>query len=1544
MNRIHTKITTYLLIFSLVFQNIVFAGGDKFLAPDSKKDLAQIAGALFTHHGEKDCAWEDFKGMGMPFEIRPEVFERSNAIFECIGTDIMGDIGNDGLFHIPTEIEKRLNEPDKELIKSKVNHLIQVIGAVFEEGTRIKIITNTRRSLFYNKDDNVLEINALLVLDGVSEQLQLFCISHEMRHKQMTGLSPSLEECVNIYMDFEYLDSLDAQMQTDILSELEGIDASGYAVLLRKRNNRNIPLRQEELFKDICAYILMNCPWVTDKLHLTGDMQVQIQRMVKLLNKEKAYLRNLYNYVCALSNSASVVQFPENLLQSLPVSAAFLYRNLDSFTKLEEDIIMVSGLFKHGSLSIAEIAAEGSITEIYAKSLIKIMLQRGIIFPVYTELTANAGTYMFVHKDLISEFYVAGYDVVSHTNIFIPRNLQNEVNAKRYILWQAIHEELKKRDFTEKEILEIEDFFKNASIPSHAADPLAPLTIALKMAKAGASKTGIKAGFVIFQNSPYVSPEISRILNNYEQVKKVAEYDLYMTRHMIQNTINLMIQFSEGNADVFFLVICEKIYELENFANNPEKFSALTDEERSVFQQSIEWLFVPIAEFLDSNDLADTMRSFLLRIFVGNNFYEDLLEKDVGAKAGFTDIDYNELKEVFKKITDIIAASLSEFPVKVNGRVKTPYAVYNKTRAVKDVFGIRIEITGEHSLEEERQIRDNISKRLSKLMKISEEDKKKLQDKDYNEYDFIATLNLGCLEFRELFLRHTAFNVTMEVQIYPTEDDFRRSQFGPAAHWLYKLLTTLKRYGIENQMFDRDILEKLYKRFKKGDFGYNLRLVFDELKKFKYIAVIKDGTLRIIRANSRSLAPDIAGALIIDSFDLSFVGLKKVGGTRCLSNTDPSELVPDIYEIEQKKGGLSRDDLLRIRDKTSKPRTYFLISKILAEEKGDVLEADGKKLFEDCMKAVGHDLRDGGIDADYINYIVRNLLVIERYMGRGVSGIVTKVFSLRRLETFYKMITLLNKPGGEAMLEELTKRAYHYMTRDELPAKIGLDKLREKWDIGKELPNVAVLIYLFTIEERGKKYLKKLKMLPASSDDNITKRLLVLLDEFAVDDLFQLYAKIGLDEVLAEIVKLRLQSIIPPVVSITLDPDFSTGVIDSIQDAVDRCGLEITDIKHTKEGFELSLIPGRYWIEKVDTLLQAIRSLKDVKAAEIIYEDPGLIQTNLQLDVEHWDLRLVENNLRDLFEKLKIRCDLQQRTGKRLTYHLMVPEHITHKNLKNILVLWLKDKLGKNTVIDRIKIKSHTVPEGSLKGLMFIPTFGSGLNIPYVEYVIILALVIVVGVISWKYIRGNVDMWRRGILKETFYKKPKALLLDVGTIKDLTPSGRKVLIQAINNVNGKVAIMCSDETKGRSAIEDIVRGFWDENIGQLNPKVIKKLNNILGYIYLQGDAETKDSFAKRVYVDVQKKFKINPENISVFTSAREFIETWRDIAKESLLLVLAKDIMFITSEKLRQLQDLSDDKKGFEFIPGEKIELLPEYFYGEGALKELERIEAEQAA
>jgi hypothetical protein len=54
--------------------------------------------------------------------------------------------------------------------------------------------------------------------------------------------------------------------------------------------------------------------------------------------------------------------------------------------------------------------------------------------------------------------------------------------------------------------------------------------------------------------------------------------------------------------------------------------------------------------------------------------------------------------------------------------------------------------------------------------------------------------------------------------------------------------------------------------------------------------------------------------------------------------------------------------------------------------------------------------------------------------------------------------------------------------------------------------------------------------------------------------------------------------------------------------------------------------------------------------------------------------------------------------------------------------------------------------------------------------------------------------------------------------------------------------------------------------------------------------------------------------------------------------------MFITSEKLRQLQDLSDDKKGFEFIPGEKIELLPEYFYGEGALKELERIEAEQAA
>jgi len=683
--KIFINIITYLLVVSFSFQNIAWAGGEDFLAPDSKKDLAAVAKVFETHPDPKDPVWQTFndngkEGMSMPFEINPAIFSQFQAKFGHLSNDIIGDVGADGEFHIPTEIENRFEESSK--IKERINKLIRSLGDVFEPGTRVRIITNSKRSLFYNKNDNILEIHGLLLLEGVSEELLHFCGSHEARHKEITGLSPLLEEVLNIYMDFEYLDSLEPQKQTDILNELERIDASGYIVLLRNRNKRKNEATQDAFFKAILDHIIQQYSWILKETGLTDPSQKSIQALLKLLNKETPYLKSLYNYLKATYKSESLPMELSSFHQHLPFIAGFLYKHIDFFTKLNHEIIMLSGYFRHGLRTVKEAVDEFKFEERQVLALVEIMKHQEIVYSVYTSAEKDKRDVYCIHKDNSAiELFVPGYDLLNCRNIYIPKISESEEWAKPYILWYKLRTELIKRGFSDTKILDIEKFFKER-FKVNAVDNIVPLEVALLMAQSGANESGIKAGFVVFIKGLEINapPDVFRILKRYKQIREVNEYQLLPNKHMIQNAMNLIIQLSEGDSDALMLSIVEKIYELERFINDPSKYNDLDEREKELLRQTIEWIYIPLVESLGRNDLSDIMRNLYLRIMTGEEIYTGLLENYITSTAGFGDVSYEELPEIFEQIVAIIRSALEDFPINIilHGRVKSPYSVYHK--------------------------------------------------------------------------------------------------------------------------------------------------------------------------------------------------------------------------------------------------------------------------------------------------------------------------------------------------------------------------------------------------------------------------------------------------------------------------------------------------------------------------------------------------------------------------------------------------------------------------------------------------------------------------------------------------------------------------------------------------------------------------------------------------------------------------------------------------------------------------------------------------
>jgi hypothetical protein len=1885
--KLFINIITYLLIVSFSFQNVAWAGGENFLAPDSKKDLAEVVQALEAHKGHAASRFEEFlgkKSTAVPFHITPNLAVRVSEQFKGLEKDFVGYIGSGNEFFIPTRTREKVKKKKFwDNLKKKVEKVIKSLNleypGLFGSSTAVRVITDIGKPLFYNQNDteSFLEIHGALLLDDTPEDVLAFCCRHEARHMLISGLSPFMEELLNIYLDCEYIDNMNPQESADLLNNLKEIDGTGYFQILKRRALRNNIRDQYKFYRDIAQYVYTYCPWITDAMDI-GD--VSFEKFLKIASVEIENLRDILN--CGYSDS-EYKDFPEtetfSVHQLLPKFAPFVYKHIGLFRKVDEYIEIIADACEGKFLDEEKIAREFNISHDYLNVLLAIAEDRGVIV-----IVRDADKrFKCLNKNSIEPAnFMPVYDIKKKHVIYVVNELRNEQQYINGNLGYELYNLLKGR-FSEEDIDDIEKFFnetwkemKDDVVASH-------LKVAISMVKMGATKEGIKLGLTLYKVNN-IPPQMAEVIESYRNINRALDYKLHHSRHMFQNIIDLVIQLTQGNADSLMLVLADKINYLELLVEDRTKYDGLSEEEKFLLIQSVELICIPLVEFLGRGDVANTLRELILKLELGIDVY-NLESEKLARSVGFSGYTREDLDKVLSGVLEVVKKAVRDLPLEISGRVKTAYSFHYKPRAILDVFGIRFVIKGKHSPQEERVIRNTLNARLAEIFQIQEPEQKKLVDKKYNEYDFIAEIRADSKEGREILRRYMADKISLEMQIYPTEDDFKRYEHGPAAHWIYKLETVLKRFGINDQLFDRDMCEKMYKDFNGSDISYNLRLIYNALKEFKYIGVLSrdDNELRIVRVSRQAIPQDILFAPTIGADNAGYVGISEINKDTPMVELSPDKLVPGIYKLSQ--GVWVPEMIDKVRLLTRKPRTFLQVSKMYMELKGidtTGLAEEGKKILKQYLE------ENNTIRGFYFltpeQLEARLFFLKDQKTGQDI-GLVNNAFSLKDMEEFYTLLALMGIGWTDSILSELIKRTYIYMTGQNINI-VDLEKLKEDCGLPSETSPLDILLYLFTIAETGKNFIINSRAAQEGAfseeeEKNYENKLLILLDELGVDSLFQLYAKVGIDILLSNVIEQRLKSIISPKIIVECNR-LTESMKKDVDDAIGRSGVYVTkkdfSVKNGKDYIEIDVKPGRYWGERVDIALRNIRSIDGIKSVKLIYDDPDTISTNFEFTCPASSSEKVKEYLKEFFGMLRIKYSLKsegvvvESEGVVLGYELEVPVKISLADLEGSIKQWLFGKLSINLIGIKLEPKDTVdtdelagiKPLDTLKSVFVLPIF-SGKNIlesnlfdingvsfePSFFICLILGGIgiyliwrigryvlnnlkqkkadekierlfanwfvndyktatekILQGVVYQKYVSKNltpaidlysysdelqdniaghfnkypnkqleeriaynkrydirnpdhrnliikeefiyilnelmasfkadgkktsapavrlidvhffavngfiapwmdpielgygindlsrnIDMeyylllvefliyrsadsdeyfrmnstgrwiiapfrgealseamriaWvliknnygiskiedigdeeasvkkfksaqttsyiakrvadaiagkfrdkifeakytekekkhlllrlknmvnglimntgdkldriksfsrhRNGIsiryfcdadpwlpqmlFEESFFEKPKVLVLDINALKDLSEEGRKGLVSAINNVRGKVVIVCNDEKMEFTEVERMVRNFWSANINYLSNKSFKRLNNILENIYFRKASERKEYFAEKVYKDIQKNFKITSENLLVFTTAREFLAVWRNIAKNSLLLILNRDNIYITSDQLFVLQAINGNKD-FDIVPGEKIELLPEYFYGKDAMREFERLEAEKAA
>lgn len=1119
------KVITILVITVLLAQDVALAGVNDFLAPDAKKDLAVVVSKVGTSAGE---VWRQFQGAkrGQPMKFPAGISEDKLNGFKAEYGDfgiIEGIIGSNRTFVYDPDPKKqgkaRLGEIKN---KAKFDKLIQRLDgflsklAGFPGNTLVRITSTGRHPLLYHKEDRILEIHAMLLTPEVDDETLEFALRHDERHCVMIGLQPWIEELVNIYIDAKKLQTLEkdgtADKIVDTLRTLEG--EQGYWRILGGR----IDIRNEKFLLDVCEYII--------KFHLkliaesVKDGKGLLILLRNELGKPTSPLMTLWNIlnVCSISFTGSP-DSPADCLHML------------SLVLCDDRGLNVFNIWKKAEREILE-KLETSERPLDANDLgPELGILAAIILPSLWKEKRNEiemalgtdGLKRYFKKDklqqlLDSEILIKGYDVDLERDVFVFAEAQDNYGMQYYL--EAIKlKEISDR-FKDKRQQEVLRHLYKYAHKNLQADFKYNIQFALELAGLNADFITICAAIISGTDTNAINnveilsstekQKLKHILLQSVKIQNVPFDISWGSRRALQNYMSLLVQLSTdnngaGDPEILLFTLLGVLQKIRKFEDKPDVQERLDRDEDNIryLLEMVSIVYAPLAEFVGIEDAATNLRDMWLKI-TDPALYAETQRKAASAVTE-RHVVYGDLRGILEGIKRTLEEKLSEkgiMGVKIKTRVKSVYSIDEKIKSkpekypevefLEDILGIQIIFKTSAEYEAKKEAVWNAIRETFKY--VFDHEKKSAEEYGYDEEDFIG---------------RTDDVKNIDVQIYPSQKDYKTYHNGSNAHWVYKLKRLLKEKG-QVQEFDEDILGRIQGMFSE-DYSSNFHVVYDALSRWIFAGVIVKrkgkGEVRYVRLPKGSIDADLASLRGVDELGKAFTEVKDVTGVRTsergLKLPDRQitckDMRPGVFFVVKGTHAQKSGIFVEIKRKTQRIRTYILASFALdKEEKRAEAVNRGREVLVGVLNALGYD-------RSILNKSKKSPSLVDR---------IINILGLADTDEFYRLVYTMGQDGEIRLYNKAYKQLVEGLT-GKVPQDINTEKEIETVlkkmgiEVSKKINKRLLLIgYIITGTLRG-----KVKLADAgikTEDESAKRRLEYMAIEHGLDSLEQLYASAGI--------------------------------------------------------------------------------------------------------------------------------------------------------------------------------------------------------------------------------------------------------------------------------------------------------------------------------------------------------------------------------------------------------------------------------------------------
>lgn len=1197
---------------------------------------------------------------------------KDKAIVGAVG------VGKDGYsFVFPKGL--RFPKGVRPQIQKRLGFLLQKLQ-VFEPGTRVRIVSGHDQPLTYHSRDNVLDIHAVLLTQRVPMDLCLYFGTHDARHKVIRYLSPLAEEVLNVYMDFASINrllksssSVDRGKATQLMLNLSRVVSPDYSKLLDRYSSFvGESVSADILLDHTLDYIWRNSEWVRDATKITSRVS-PINELRRLLDTEMKS-ENSPLYLVRRYGSRMHPCFPDRPSRDVAsfvaeVSSCLRFNDLTNlFDNLGREVELVKEICRYEGQAEDFVRQETGLN--HTKYILKIAERAGEVYPVY--MGEDESRYLSYQQIKEQGTYIRGRDPDTGCLIYIEKEKQHEIDALKYRLWEEIHERYPKNKEQTKRLIDLGERYCNKE------DQSIQLGAALKMLEVSqcemmdyrdgreykgypVSEYGVYAALIhripvdVLEQDPAIVDEQSKLIyQQYSKIAQVLKLQHQRTSHTPQNALHMVTKLCIGSTPQERAVSHEVAYLC--FSQTSAKLDwglrhGLTHP-YEILKQEVERIVVPLTGIVGARGIAGALLDKFLEVSIGKVRYDMILRQmcdDYAINAPDAQAQQEALNDILQCIETEVNKEFEDLDVRVSVRRKGRYSYYYKSRARHDNFGVQIIFQERNiSMYEREKIENLVFDRLNRLFVLK--GLHEMQGRGYSAFNIRTELNADNSSFSQLMDKYHTPLGSVEVQVFFDRRNYMLYRFGYAAHWIYKLLVRLRRAGINNAEFDRKLYSQISPHMREGDVRYNLDRLAETLyykNRWEYVGVVlPDKKFAIVPVKFDETALEVASDAGVRLLDKNYRGLRRVQSitgysagaldVKVIGDVIPNDktgvLKTGIYEVET--GALEVDygeaRKTAVHTRTALDLALRFHQKTMPKQFGQ----QGQVLVDQCLSQ---------IKGKYKRIEVENEVLSFPALFRGKrGGLIFQGLELDSLDRFYTVLALANDPKEGALRERLLREIYSYMTGWDLPDEIDWQELRREWKISSDAPDVAPLVYLFTVGLRGRKVLEETfaeygGVLPKDPISSLQSKLMYFSGIY--DELIsyrELCARIALEPVLLYCALLKVkggQGV--PFFEISVDQKPENNVEAEIKKIMFQYGISL--VGHPLKPEDPSQMVLYYSQKEPGTdkvALQAFRDVKGVTAANIGYTEGEEISTrglSFSVICSRRDMDEVEIRLQELW-------------------------------------------------------------------------------------------------------------------------------------------------------------------------------------------------------------------------------------------------------------------------------------------------------------------------